>query len=238
MIKNRKGSSEAESFEKKEPKAEAAKKKTSAEDNAETKIKEEVNEKSAENGADKDDKKENENKQTSETDILKLYLKQTLENAKKQKDEIDSLNKKTEQLESQLEQCKKRYESLTAEYENYRRRTTAEKEKLTTEVVSKTVLALLPTLDNLERAMPFAGSNSESFEKGVEMTLRQFQDAIKSLGVEEIEAEGKEFNPELHDAVMHVEDDSVGESIITEVFQKGYRIGDKIVRHSVVKVAN
>jgi molecular chaperone GrpE len=86
--------------------------------------------------------------------------------------------------------------------------------------------------------MPFAEANHEGFKKGVEMTLKQFTEAFKSLGVEEIEAQEAVFNPELHEAVMHVEDESVGDSVITEVFQKGYRLGDRIVRHSVVKVAN
>ena len=241
MIKKRKGGNDAESSEKKEPVKEAEKTKgeTAADTNTESEVDKGNSGKSSENAkGSNDDKKEEGGKQPSETDILKLYLKQTLENAKKQKDEIDSLNKKNEQLNSQLAQCKKQYESLTAEYENYRRRTTAEKENISLESTSKIVLAFLPTLDNLERAVPFADSNPESFKKGVEMTLHQFQDAIKSLGVEEIEAQGAEFNPELHDAVMHVEDDSIGESVITDVFQKGYRIGDKVVRHSVVKVAN
>ncbi len=86
--------------------------------------------------------------------------------------------------------------------------------------------------------MPFADSNPESFIKGVEMTLRQLIEAFKSLGVEEIEAQDAAFDPELHDAVMHVEDENAGDSVVVEVFQKGYRLGDRIIRHSVVKVAN
>lgn len=185
------------------------------------------------NGEKKDGKK-----QPTETDVLKFYVKQTLEELKKQKDENEKLKSQLDTSEAQLRGYKEKLESTVREYDNYRRRTGIEKENLGTEATSKAVLALLPALDNLERAVPFADSNPESFKKGVEMTLRQLEDAFKSLGVEEIEAQGAEFNPELHEAVMHVEDESLGESVITDVFQKGYKIGGKIVRHSVVKVAN
>lgn len=182
--------------------------------------------------------KEESKKQPSDTDILKFYVKQLQDSSNKQKEENDSLKAQVEKLGSQITQCAEKFDGLVAEYENYRRRTTAEKENLSTESASKAVLTLLPALDNLERAMPFAESNYDSFKKGVEMTLRQLTDAFKSLGIEEIEAQGSVFDPELHDAVMHVEDDSLGESIITDVFQKGYRLGDKVVRPSVVKVVN
>lgn len=210
----------------------------------------EVNSKDTENPAVKDEKpekepaenssteKKDEEKQPSETDVLKFYVKQTLEELKKQKEENEKLKSEFEVSEAQLRGYKDKLDSTVKEYDNYRRRTTVEKENLGAEATSKAVLALLPALDNLERAVPFADSNPESFKKGVEMTLRQLEDAFKSLGVEEIEAQGAEFNPEFHEAVMHVEDESLGESVITDVFQKGYKIGDKIVRHSVVKVAN
>jgi molecular chaperone GrpE len=174
----------------------------------------------------------------SETDALKFYLKQSLEELKKQKDENEKLKSQLEDEKSQLDQLKDKLDGIVREYDNYRRRTAAEKENLGIEATSKAVLALLPALDNLERAMPFADSNPESFKKGVEMTLRQLSEAFKTFGVEEIEAHGAIFNPEFHEAVMHVEDESLGESVVSEVFQKGYRLGEKIVRHSVVKVAN
>lgn len=174
----------------------------------------------------------------TEIDFLKAYLKQALEEAKRQKDENAALKAQQESKDAQIKQLRERYDGLAAEYDNYRRRTSAEKESLGTDATAKAVLALLPALDNLERAMPFAQTNPESFTKGVEMTLRQLEEAFKMLGVEEIEAAGAPFDPGLHEAVMHEEDDSVGESLITGVFQKGYRMGDKVVRHSVVKVAN
>lgn len=99
-------------------------------------------------------------------------------------------------------------------------------------------MSLLPALDNLQRALPYADSNPESFVQGVKMTLNQLTEGFKTLGVEEIEAGGEKFDPDLHNAVMHCEDESLGDSVITEVFQKGYKIGEKIIRHSMVKVAN
>lgn len=194
--------------------------------------------KNSDTGENSNTENNEEKNQPSETDVLKFYVKQTLEELKKQKDENEKLKSQLESSETQLNGFKDKLESIVKEYDNYRRRTAVEKENLGSEATSKAVLALLPALDNLERAMPFADSNPDSFKQGVEMTLRQLEDAFKSLGVEEIEAKGAEFNPEFHEAVMHVEDENVGESIITDVFQKGYKIGDKIVRHSVVKVAN
>jgi molecular chaperone GrpE len=177
-------------------------------------------------------------KEPTEADVLKFYLKQTLDEVKKHKNENESLKTQLSASEAQLKQSMEKLEAIIAEYDNYRRRTTAEKENLGSDATIKAVATLLPSLDNLERAMPFADSNPESFKKGVEMTLRQLLETFKSLGVEEIEAKGAEFDPELHEAVMHIEDKDVGDSIVVEVFQKGYRMGDRIVRHSVVKVAN
>ena len=247
LIKKRKDFTAPDSSENKEQKSDKSKKAIASDDTPaaeETTVAADIQngEDSTESGAASADKakkdESGEAKQPSEADILRVYLKKALEEVKKQKDENESLKAQLEQLNSLLAESKNRYESLVAEYDNYRRRTTAEKEGLGAESTGKAVLALLPALDNLERAMPFAESNPESFTKGVDMTLRQLQDAFKSLGVEEIEAQGAEFDPELHEAVMHVDDDSLGESVVTDVFQKGYRIGDKVVRHSVVKVAN
>lgn len=177
-------------------------------------------------------------KQPSDLDILKAYLAQTIEELKKTKQENDELRTRGQRLDSQVDSLRGKLESVVAEYDNFRRRTAEEKEALSGEAKAKAVAALLPALDNLERAMPYAASNPESFEKGVEMTLRQMTETFRTLGVTEIEAQGAEFNPELHEAVMHVEDENVGEGIVTEVFQKGYMLGNKVIRHSVVKVAN
>ena len=177
-------------------------------------------------------------KELTEDEVLKLYLEHTLGELKKKQGELQAAKKEAEESLSKAEQYKQKLAGVIAEYENYRRRTAAEKENIYADAVAKAVGALLPALDSLERAVLFAKANPESFQQGVEMTLKQLTDGFKSLGVTEIEDQGGHFSPELHNAVMHVEDETLGESVITEVFQKGYRIGDRVIRHSMVKVAN
>lgn len=174
----------------------------------------------------------------SETDMLKIYLQQSIEENKRLEGELEAARKEKETIEVSMRKVSEKYTSLANEYENYRRRTTEEKTSIHDEAIVQVVTALLPVLDSLERAMDFAGSNAESFRKGVEMTLRQLSDGFKKLGVEEIEAQNQLFSPDVHNAVMHVEDKSLGESVVADVFQKGYRIGDRIIRHAMVKVAN
>jgi molecular chaperone GrpE len=174
----------------------------------------------------------------SETDILKLYLEQSINEMKKAKKEAEVVKKELEEAKSQAIQFKEKLASLMSEYENYRRRTTAEKEAIYADAVCKSASALLPVLDSLELAMPFAESNPQSFKQGVQMTLKQLIDGFASLGIEEIAANECEFNPDVHNAVMYVEDENHNECIITEVFQKGFKYGDKVIRHSIVKVAN
>ncbi|MDK2933344.1 MAG: molecular chaperone GrpE [Clostridiales bacterium] len=133
-----------------------------------------------------------------------------------------------------------RLQRTMAEFDNYKKRTAKEKQSIYHEAVSDTVSQLLPVLDNLERAVRSSQENADATKllEGVEMVLKQFQESLFKLGVEEIKAEGESFNPELHNAVMHIEDESLGENIIVEEFQKGYKIKDKVIRHSMVKVAN
>nr|WP_317412654.1 nucleotide exchange factor GrpE [uncultured Solibaculum sp.] len=154
-------------------------------------------------------------------------------------------SKELEDLKSLLEEAQKdaaaKQELLlrtAAEYDNYRKRTQKEKEAAWTDAKALAVEALLPVLDNLERALTVE-SSFEDLKKGIEMTLHQFESSLEKLGVEAIPAEqGDAFDPSLHNAVMHEEDDSVGENAIVQCFQKGYRMGDKVIRHSMVKVAN
>lgn len=150
--------------------------------------------------------------------------------------EVEGLKAALEQAKADVESYKDKYLRQAAEFENYKRRTRKEKEGLTDEVKANTVKGLLPVLDNLEIAI--RQSEEGSVKDGLVMLLRQCTDAMKALGVEEIESEGQVFDPLLHNAVMHIEDESYGESIIVEVFQKGYRMGERIVRHAMVKVAN
>ncbi len=144
--------------------------------------------------------------------------------------------KELEELKAAMAEQSDKYLRLAAEYENFRKRTAKEREHLYADVYAEALAAFLPVVDNLERAACFA--DGESVSKGVEMTLKGMKDTLEKLGITEIEAQGQPFDPELHNAVLHVEDDSVGESVVVEVLQKGYRKGDRILRYAVVKVAN
>lgn len=152
-----------------------------------------------------------------------------LENMRKIKDE----NKK---LTNEVEALKDRLLRITAEYENYRKRTVKEKEGIYTDACTDVLKEMIPVLDNLERAIAVDGS-VEDIKKGIEMTIKGFKTSFEKLGVEEIDATG-EFDPNYHQAVMHIEDENLDKNSIAEVFQKGYKRGDKVIRYTVVKVAN
>lgn len=130
-----------------------------------------------------------------------------------------------------------KYIRLMAEYDNFRKRSAKERENIYTDVRVDTVSRFLPVYDNLQRAM-LTETADEAYKKGVEMTFTQLREVFKKLGVEEINTEGEKFDPTYHNAVMHIEDESYGESEIVEEFQKGFRIGEKVIRFSMVKVAN
>lgn len=137
---------------------------------------------------------------------------------------------------SELDALKDKYLRTVAEYDNFRRRTVKEKENIYTEACADVLKQMLPVLDNLERALVTDGS-LEDLKKGIEMTMRQFQGALEKLNVQEISCDG-EFDPNLHNAVMHIEDEAYGKNAIVEVFQKGYTRSEKVLRYSMVKVAN
>lgn len=139
-------------------------------------------------------------------------------------------------LEKELEALNDKYLRLVAEYDNYRKRTAKEKEAIYPEAKISVVAAFLPVLDNLERALATAGD--DPIYEGVKMISKQFVETLKSTGVEEIPAVGEKFNPDVHNAVMHIDDESYGENEVVEEFQKGYRLGERIIRYSMVKVAN
>lgn len=159
---------------------------------------------------------------------------------KKELEDMKLFNSKlkddNEKLSNELETMKDRLLRLTAEYDNYRKRTAKEKDGIYTDACSDVINEMLPSLDNLERAATASGS-AEDIKKGIDMTIRQFKDALTKLGVEEIPGEGT-FDPNFHNAVMHIEDENYGENEIVEVLQKGYKRQDKVLRHSMVKVAN
>ena len=130
-----------------------------------------------------------------------------------------------------------KYLRLAAEYDNYRKRTAKEKEALWSDAKADTAAAFLPVYDNLERAIK-QPSADEAYKKGVEMTMKQLKDVFAKLGITEIPALGEPFDPNLHNAVMHVEDENLGENVVAEVFQAGFLCGEKVIRFSMVKVAN
>ncbi len=184
---------------------------------------------------------EDEKETTEKENVEETLNEESQENAdsKKEEDELEMFKKTKEEnkkLTNELEALKDRLLRVTAEYENYRKRTAKEKEGIYTDACIDVLKEIVPNLDNLERAVEANGS-VEDMKKGVEMTLKGFQTALEKLGVEEIEtSEG--FDPNLHQAVMHVQDENFGENSVAEVFMKGYKRGDKVTRHSVVKVAN
>ena len=138
-----------------------------------------------------------------------------------------------EKAQQALAQEHDSYLRLAAEYDNYRKRSQKEKDNLYTETVEK----FLPVYDNLERALA-QETQDAAFKKGVEMTMNQLVSVMEKLGVESFGAAGDHFDPQLHNAVMHIEDESLGENVIAEVFQKGFKVGEKVVRFAMVKVAN
>lgn len=141
------------------------------------------------------------------------------------------------QVDEKLAQAEEKYLRLAAEYDNYRKRTAKEKESAWTNAKAQTVAAFLPVYDNLERALK-QQTTDEAYAKGVEMTMKGLQDALSSLGVELIPALGETFDPNRHNAVMHVEDAAAEENTVVEVFQQGFTCGDKVIRFAMVKVAN
>ena len=130
-----------------------------------------------------------------------------------------------------------KYLRLAAEYDNYRKRTAKEKESIYGDAKADTIKPLLAVYDNLERGIA-QYDEADVHRQGLELIMRQFTETLTKLGVTEIEAQGQPFDPEKHNAVMHVEDESAGENTVVEVFQKGFMIGDKVLRFAMVKVAN
>ena len=184
-------------------------------------------------------KKENE-KEPVETNGQKAQETVKTEEAAKevQQEKIEELNKRIAELEKEVEKQKDLFQRTAAEYDNYRKRTAREMGALSQDVKAQTLRELLPIADNIERAIAVQEAQEQDIRKGVEMVASQISAAFSKLGVEAIEATGVEFDPTIHNAVMHVEDEEAKENQVVEMFQKGYKIGDKILRHAMVKVAN
>ena len=150
----------------------------------------------------------------------------------------DTADNKLAELEKDLAAAREAHIRTLAEYDNYRKRTAKEKEATWIDAKASCVAELLPVLDNFDRALGVTDSDFDSYKKGVEMIYQGFCDTLKKLGVEAFGEEGDEFDPNFHSAVMHIEDESLGENVLAQVFSKGYKIGEKVLRPAMVKVAN
>ena len=164
------------------------------------------------------------------------------ENLEKKPDEQTENENKEEnaeltKTEQELEETVDRLKRVMAEFENYKKRNTKEREQLYNSLVADIVSSFLPVLDNLEKAAN-TKTEDENMKQGIELVVKQIQDIFKKFGVETIETVGKPFDPEIHEAVSSVQDENLGEKIIKEEFRKGYKIGMKVIRHAMVIVAN
>jgi len=158
-----------------------------------------------------------------------------------QEDTVEILKKQLEEKEREVEEYKSLCQRIAADFDNYKKRIAKDKENMYYEVVADVVSKLLPIVDNFERAIDSAKNSKDTNDellKGLEMIKKQIDDIFSKLGVEPIEALNKEFDPYLHNAIMHVEDERYGKNIVIEEFQKGYKIKDRVIRYSLVKVAN
>ena len=145
---------------------------------------------------------------------------------------------KMELAAKQLESVKDQFTRLTAEYDTYRKRTTREKDSIYQDAKGDTIKAFLAVYDNLERAAAAEGGEDSPHKKGLEMIFQQFKELLAKEGVKEIEAKGKDFDPETMNAVMHIEDENFGENEVSQVFQAGFELNGKVLRHAIVQVAN
>ncbi len=166
----------------------------------------------------------------------KTEKKKSSKSDKKLEKEIEALKKELEEANAKLAEEADKYMRMIAEYDNFRRRAAKERESTYADAYSDAVTQILPILDNMERATKF--TDADAVMQGVEMVLKSFTETLEKMGVFEIEAEGKEFDPNLHNAVMHIEDENIAENTVVEVLQKGYTKGDKVIRYAMVKVAN
>ncbi|MBR3738076.1 MAG: nucleotide exchange factor GrpE [Eubacterium sp.] len=161
------------------------------------------------------------------------------EEVKEAEVEVETENEEeTSDIEAQLKDAKEQFLRTAAEYANFRARSAKEKEQTYSNAKGNVVGEILPSIDNLERALSQENSDYEALKKGVQMTLDGLMASLEKIGVEQYGEAGDSFDPNFHNAVMHIEDESLGENVITDVFQKGYKIGDRVIRPAMVKTAN
>ena len=187
----------------------------------------------------KDSKNTSCEKEADEAIDKKKTKKESSKDSKSKK-ELLKAKEDIKTLEENVNALNDKYLRLMAEYDNFKKRTQREKETIMSDSIGDTALKLLPVIDNFERALLSFDDESKKGDlyKGLEMIYKETIDTFAKLGVTKIEAIGKEFDPLLHNAVMHIEDDSLGENIVCEEFQKGYMYKDKVIRYAMVKVCN
>lgn len=161
------------------------------------------------------------------------------ENLEKNKieNEEKEVVKESNTIKQELEETTDRLKRIMAEFENFKKRSSKERENLYNSLVSDIVASFLPVQDNLEKAISVK-TEDENLKQGIELVVKQIKDIFQKFGVEEIGTVGKPFDPEVHEAVSSVQDDTLGEKIVKEEFRKGYKIGNKVIRHAMVVVAN
>lgn len=188
------------------------------------------------------------NKKEPEEEVkesLKDKKEETKDEAEKAPDEKEPEDKESEEdklseeekLRAELDEQKDKYLRVVAEYDNFRKRTAKERLDLISTSKADAITQLLPVVDNFERALS-APTQDETYKTGIEMIMKQLKDVLKSLGIEEIDPIGEKFDPNVANAVNQIEDENLGDNEVAQVFQKGYRIGDKVLRYAMVVVAN
>lgn len=175
---------------------------------------------------DKPEKSEKNDKKDKKSDVKKL------------KTELENANKALDEAKKQLSEQNDKYLRLAAEYDNFRKRTQTERKNIYGDAVSDTLTGLLPIIDNLQYAAKYSSGDSEKLAQGLEMILSKLPETLEKLGITPFGEQGETFDPALHNAVMHVEDESLGEGEIVDVLQQGYKYGEKVLRYAMVKVAN
>ncbi len=176
-----------------------------------------------------------------QTEAAEQTAEKATKGKKKKEKGYTFTREQVEQMElaaKQLESVKDQFVRQTAEYENYRKRTTKEKENIYQDAKADTIKEFLAVYDNLERAAASEGGDDSPHKKGLEMIFQQVKDILAKLGVTEIEAAGKPFDPEKMNAVMHIDDENFGENEVAQVFQAGFELNGKVIRHAIVQVAN
>lgn len=183
-------------------------------------------------------KKKNSEETAAKAEDKKVEKEDKKEDAEVKKEKKAKEESNDEKLQKQLAEKSDQLLRIAAEYDNFRKRSQREKDALYVDCKASVIKELLPVADNFDRIFANPDITFEDYKKGVEMTFKQFENVFKDLKVESFGEEGEEFDPNFHNAVMHSEDENLGENVITNVFAKGYKIGDKVIRPAMVVVAN